>query len=247
MQIKDSTVIVTGAAKGLGREIVNLLIEKEANVLALDKDQQALDQLPERERLHKYVLDLLDDAQRKTVIRKITDQFKITALVNNAGVLHNHPVVRFEKGGLTKLSNEEWFSVLDINLNVPFMLSRDIAAHMIKKRIKGVLINISSISAQGNAGQAAYSASKAGLEAMTKVLSKELGVLSIRAACIAPGYMDTPSTHQVMKEGSLQKIVKDIPLRRLGKAQEVARGVCFIIENDFYSGKTLSIDGGLTL
>jgi 3-oxoacyl-[acyl-carrier protein] reductase len=109
------------------------------------------------------------------------------------------------------------------------------------------MINISSIAAQGNIGQSAYSASKAGLEAFTVVLAKELGPVGIRAAAIAPGFMDTSSTHQIMNPSYLSNLVKSIPMRKLGKDSEIAKSVKFIIENEYYTGKILSIDGGLNL
>jgi 3-oxoacyl-[acyl-carrier protein] reductase len=108
-------------------------------------------------------------------------------------------------------------------------------------------VNISSIAAKGNIGQSAYSASKAGLEAFTMVLAKELGPIGIRAAAIAPGFMDTESTHLIMNPSYLNNLVKSIPLRKLGKDSMIAKSVKFIIENDYFTGKILSIDGGLNL
>ena len=247
MNIASTVALITGAGKGLGRSIVETLLEKGATVVAVDYDEPALKEIPAHEKLTTIAADLLKDEFFSETLPGLFKQFKFNVLVNNAGILHNKPLVSFGKAGFSKISNEEWDLVLNINLKVPVMLAREVVENMIKTRSKGVIINISSISAQGNIGQSAYSASKAGIESFTKVIAKELGAWGIRAACLAPGYMNTPSTHTVMNEETLNNIVKNVPLRRLGKTDEVANGICFIIENDFFNGKVLPIDGGLTI
>ncbi|MES2394529.1 MAG: SDR family NAD(P)-dependent oxidoreductase [Bacteroidota bacterium] len=247
MEISKAVVLLTGAAKGLGRALAENLLSKGAIVIALDKDSSKLDELNPHTNLTKYSIDLLDETVLNDTLQAIFVKFKINVLINNAGILHNQPLVSFGKNGFTKLSNEAWDLVMNINLKVPFMLSREVAEHMIKNRTKGVIINISSISAQGNIGQCAYSASKAAIESFTKAIAKELGIFGIRAACVAPGYMNTDSTHEIMNGDYLNVIIKSVPLRRLGKVEELAEGVRFIIENDFFTGKILAIDGGLTI
>jgi 3-oxoacyl-[acyl-carrier protein] reductase len=110
-----------------------------------------------------------------------------------------------------------------------------------------VIVNISSVSAKGNAGQSAYSAAKAGLEALTKVWAKELAPLGIRCFAIAPGFCDTESTHKAISERMLQETVGRVPIKRLGTAQEIASFVIAGIENDFLNGKILEVDGGLVV
>ncbi len=247
MNINNTVALITGAGKGLGRSIVETLLDKGATVVAVDYDESALKEITAHEKLTVIAADLLKEEFFAETLPGLFKQFKFNVLVNNAGILHNKPLVSFGKTGFSKISNDEWDLVLNINLKVPVMLAREVVENMIKTRSKGVIINISSISAQGNIGQSAYSASKAGIESFTKVIAKELGAWGIRAACLAPGYMNTPSTHTVMNEETLNNIVKSVPLRRLGKTDEVANGICFIIENDFFNGKVLSIDGGLTI
>jgi len=247
VKIKDSVVLVSGGGKGLGRVIVETLLEKGANVVAIDIDSSALASIPPHENLKTIEADLLDPVFFDKTLPELLSNYKFNVLVNNAGILHNKPLISFGKDGFAKLGNDEWDLVLSLNLKIPVFISREIAEHMIKGRTKGVIINISSISAAGNVGQSAYSASKAGLESFTKVISKELGPWGIRAACVAPGYMDTDSTHAVMNSDYLANIVKNVPLKRLGKPEDIANGVCFLIENDFFTGKILSIDGGLTI
>ena len=110
-----------------------------------------------------------------------------------------------------------------------------------------MIINISSISASGNAGQTAYSAAKAGVEAMTRVWSKELGVFGIRVAAVAPGFIDTESTRKALNEQKLRELSGRIPLRRLGRETNVAGAVLAIIENDYISGAVIPVDGGMVL
>jgi 3-oxoacyl-[acyl-carrier protein] reductase len=247
MDISASTVLVSGGGKGLGKAIVEALLKKGATVVAVDIDTSALSEINNPEKLATIQADLLNPDFFQNVLPGLFAKYKFNALVNNAGILHNKPLISFGKAGFTKLEDEEWDKVLNLNLKIPVFLSREVAEHMIKSRTKGVIINISSISAGGNIGQSAYSASKAGLESFTKVISKELGSWGIRAACLAPGYMNTDSTHAVMNAEYLANLVKSVPLKRLGKPEEVAEGVCFLIENDFFTGKVLSIDGGLTI
>jgi 3-oxoacyl-[acyl-carrier protein] reductase len=118
---------------------------------------------------------------------------------------------------------------------------------MVSKRQKGVIINISSISAKGNAGQSAYSAAKAAINALTVTWSKELGMFGIRCNAIAPGFFDTDSTHQELDESKLKAYQKNTPVGRLGKTDEIVDAIEFIIGNDYYNGSILELDGGLVI
>jgi 3-oxoacyl-[acyl-carrier protein] reductase len=118
---------------------------------------------------------------------------------------------------------------------------------MMTTRTKGVIVNISSVSAGGNPGQSAYAAAKAGVNALTAVWAKELGPLGIRVVAIAPGFTETDSTRAAMSETALQETIKRVPMRRLGKPEEIADGVLFAIKNDFCNGKVLALDGGLVI
>ena len=126
-------------------------------------------------------------------------------------------------------------------------MSTYVAQKMAETRTKGVIINFSSVSAEGNMGQAAYSAAKAGVESFTKVLAKELGMFKIRACAIAPGFIDTPSTKKALSESMIDYWKKKTPLRKLGEMENIISTIEFIIENDYLSGTVLHIDGGLTL
>ena len=128
-----------------------------------------------------------------------------------------------------------------------FYVSANVAEKMILNRTKGVIINISSVAASGNAGQSAYSAAKSGVNSLTKTWAKELGLLGIRVAGVSPGFCETNSTKNVMGVEVLNEVKKEIPLRRLGKVEEIANGTIFAIKNDYFHGKVLEIDGGLSV
>ena len=130
------------------------------------------------------------------------------------------------------------------NLGLKF---RQVAAQKMAARRSGLIINFSSIAARGNPGQAAYSAAKAGVEALTAVLAKEMGLLKIRAVTVAPGFIDTPSTRRSLSEGTLNHLIKETPLKRLGSVDDIIKTVKYAIECDHLSGCTLSVDGGLTV
>jgi len=245
MHIKNKIAIVTGGASGLGKAIVEMLLSNGAKVCILDINKQALNNLEDSENIFKIVCDITKEEEIAKAIIQIKEEFsKIDILVNNAGILHSEPLINImskEK----RHSIENWQKVLNINITAPFVLGSYVAEQMIMSRTKGVIINISSISAKGNAGQSAYSAAKAGLESMTVVWAKELGSFGIRCIAVAPGFMDTDSTHSAITQDTLNHVKKETPIKRLGKAEDIAKAVKFAIESDYMNGKTLQIDGGL--
>jgi len=133
------------------------------------------------------------------------------------------------------------------NLDSVFIMTSTVVEQMVMHRTKGVIVNISSISAGGNEGQTAYSAAKAGVNAMTATWSKELGKLGIRCNAVAPGFIDTDSTRNALNESTIKRILSNTPLSRLGNAEEVAQAVASVITNDFMNGVVLNINGGLTI
>jgi 3-oxoacyl-[acyl-carrier protein] reductase len=247
MNISSATALITGGASGLGLSIAKDILSSGGVAIVIDRNASALEAMGEHSHLIKYHVNLLDTIALFELLELIFSEYKVNVLINNAGILHNQPLVSFGNEGLKKLEISEWDMVMDINLKIPFILSREMVEHCIKKRIKGVIVNITSISAQGNIGQTAYAASKAGLEAFTKVVSKEVGPIGIRIAAVAPGFMNTESTHQIMNPSYLDNLKKQIPLRKLGTDSEIAKAVRFIIENDYFTGKVLPVDGGLIL
>src|SRR5260370_22314000 len=130
------------------------------------------------------------------------------------------------------------------DLNAVLYMTSCIVENMVATRTRGIVVNISSVSAAGNAGQSAYSAAKAGVNALTATWAKELSMMGIRVVAIAPGFTETESTREALIEAVLNETVKRVPLRRLGKPDEIADGVIHLIENDFFNGKVFELDGG---
>lgn len=247
MKLENRVAIVTGGASGLGKATVEMLLSNSAKVVVLDINKEALDSLEENENVLKIVCDITKEDEIASAVNKTIEKFsKIDILVNNAGILYSEPLINIMSK--EKRHNiEKWQKVIDINLTAPFVIGSYVAEQMVLNRTKGVIINISSISAKGNAGQSAYSAAKAGLESMSKVWAKELGGFGIRSVAIAPGFMDTESTHMAVSEKILEEIKKQTPIKRLGNTEHIASAIKFVIENDHFNGKILEIDGGLSI
>jgi 3-oxoacyl-[acyl-carrier protein] reductase len=249
MELRGKKVVVTGGVRGLGRGLVEALISKEALVTVFDINSRGLVELGER---HPGVTcvecDVADYEQVVEATTRYHAEFKsVDVLINNAGILYSAPLVRISSSGIEKHDVAMWNKTLTTNLSSVFFMTACVVEKMISTRTKGVIVNISSVSASGNAGQSAYSAAKAGVNALTATWAKELGAMGIRVAAIAPGFTETESTKEALNESVLQEIIKKVPLRRLGKPQEIAQGVISIIENDFFNGKVYELDGGLVI
>ena len=249
MNISESIILITGGAKGIGNHLAVSFSGAAKKVIVIDKDQEALDAIDKRSGISCYACDLTDPEQVSKTIEVVFNECgNINVLINNAGLIHSEPLLNIIKRDDPKHSIENWKKTIDTNLNAVFYVTVNVVEKMYQKRIKnGVIINISSISAQGNMGQSAYSAAKAAVEAMTKTWSKELGMFKIRSAAIAPGFFNTESTKNSLSENVLSKWEQSVPLKRLGNLDEIVSGAKFIIENDYFNGKILSIDGGLTI
>lgn len=244
--MEDKVAIVTGGASGLGLGIAQGLLADGAKVIVLDIDEEKLSKISKE--FITYNVDITDYKKVEELIVKIVTEFnKIDILVNNAGILHSEALVNFTKPGDMKHSYENYKKVIDVVQNSVFILGSIVSEQMVKKRTKGVIVNISSISANGNAGQTAYSAAKAAVNAMTKVWAKELGLMGIRVVAIAPGFINTESTRSAITEDIIKNIEVATPLRSLGKTKNIVDAVRFVIENDFVNGTVVEVDGGLTI
>jgi 3-oxoacyl-[acyl-carrier protein] reductase len=249
MDIKNKVAIVTGGASGFGLRLTERLCQQKCSVIVLDINQKSLEKIKTVLPLCKTIkCDVSDISSVDSAISQIVDEFEIIdILINNAGIMKSAPLVNFLAKGDRKHSLETWNNVLSTNLNSVFYLTRNVADKMLKDRIKGVIVNISSISSSGNSGQSAYSASKAAVEALTKVWAKELGPFGIRCVGVAPGFCDTQGTANAIEKELLDRWVSKVPLRRLGAIDEVVDSVLFAINNDFYNGQILNINGGLVI
>jgi 3-oxoacyl-[acyl-carrier protein] reductase len=251
MQLEDLKAVVTGAARGMGRHFSLALAREGAQVAALDVDEAGLATLsPEADGLPGEIFTWKADVAREnevvTAIGAADDRFGgLNCLINNAGILSDGLLVKkLQPGSLLKFPLKQWQQVIDVDLTGTFLCSREVAAKMMEKGTKpGIIINISSVSRHGNAGQSNYSAAKAGVVAVTKVWARELAVDGIRVAAIAPGFIRTPILDR-MPPGKLDAYVDRVPMKRLGEPEEIFSGIRFIVECDYFTGRCLEIDGG---
>lgn len=252
MQLKDSVIIITGGGQGLGRAMAEYLAGRGARLALVDLDQAKLDESVVACKTaggdaRAYVCNIANEQQVTDMVSQVAaDYGTINGLINNAGILRDGLLLKTKDGEIQKMSLSSWQSVIDVNLTGVFLGTREVAAKMVELGSKGLIINISSISRAGNMGQSNYSAAKAGVAALTVVWAKELARYGIRVAGIAPGFIETEMTAG-MKPEALEKMTAGIPLRRMGKPEEIAHSAAYLFENDYYSGRILELDGGLRL
>ncbi len=248
MKLAGTLIIVTGGASGLGLAIVESLQQAGAVPIVLDRDREALDMVTARLGCPGYVVELTDPVAVDGVVATLCAEHGIPhGLINNAGILRSVPLLSLGNADEPRHSVDLWNEVIAVNLTAVFLVTRAVVDRMVRQRVRGVVVSMSSISAQGNAGQTAYSAAKAGVEAMTRVWAKELGPLGMRFVAVAPGYVDTPSTRDAVPADILEHLRRETPLRRLGKPEQIAETVIFALQNDMITGTTLAVDGGLPM
>ena len=249
MDLRGKKVIVTGGVRGLGRCMVDKLVSKGAMVTVFDINVQGLDELKKQQKSVNCVeCDVSSYERVVAATAQYHEKFGAAdVLINNAGILYSAPLVKISAAGIEKHDIAMWNRVLATDLSSVFYMTVCVVEKMIATRTKGVIVNISSVSASGNAGQSAYSAAKAGVNALTATWAKELSLMGIRVVAVAPGFTETESTKQALSEAMLRETVKRVPLRRLGRPEEIADGVLCVIENDFFNGKVFELDGGLIL
>ena len=246
MELEGAVAVVTGGAKGLGLAISAYLQERGARVVVADLDAEAVAILPDR--MEGCVLDVTQPNDVKAMVKAVVERHgRIDVLVNNAGVIDSEPMVNIMSLSRMMHDYDRFRKSITSNLDSVFIMTSAVVEQMVMRRTRGAIVNISSISACGNEGQTAYSAAKAGVNAMTVTWSKELGRLGIRCNAVAPGFIDTDSTRNALNESIIKHIQSNTPLRRLGKAIEVAKAVVALIDNDFINGVVLNVDGGLTI
>jgi len=252
MQLKDKLVVITGAGKGIGRAMAQSFAARGAHLALLDLNEADLTQTaelckPHGIRTQSYRCNVASEAEVVTALQQIATDFKrLDVLVNNAGILRDAMLVKQDNGQIKKMSLEQWQSVMDVNLTGVFLCGREAAEHMVKFANGGVIVNLSSISRVGNVGQSNYAAAKAGVASLTVVWAKELARYGIRTGAIAPGFIFTEILNSMRPE-ILERVLAQVPLRRGGQPDEVAQAALFIVENDYFSGRVLELDGGLRL
>jgi len=238
MSKEKKKILITGASRGIGKSLALKSKENGYVVVGTSTSKRGVQEL-ENEGILGLELNLNDDRSIKEFNNfLIKDHSDIEILINNAGITRDNIVLR--------MSDEEWADVLNIHLTGTFQISKTVLKFMLKKKW-GRIINITSTSASiGNKGQANYSAAKAGVEAFSKSLAKEVGSRAITVNSVAPGYIETDMTEQISNTIK-EEILKQIPLSRFGKPEEVSELIEFLItdEASYITGQTIHINGGL--
>lgn len=250
MQLGEARALVTGAASGLGYGFALELARAGAAVAAVDVNADGLRRLAGEAaglpgRVETLVGDVADEAAVRGFVRDASERLGgINVLVNNAAVLLDGVLVADDEGWIRRLPAAQWRRVMDVNLTGQFLVAREVAAEMLERREgEGVIVNLSSLARTGNAGQSAYAASKAGLDAATRTWALELAPHGIRVASIAPGVIQTPILDNI-SEAARAELLAAIPLGRFGDPHEVWLALRFVLECGFLTGRTIELDGG---
>ena len=246
MDLKDLRIIVTGGAAGLGAHFATRLSEAGARVAVGDVNEAGFAALPGD--VHKRRLDVANEADSEAFVQWAADAMGgLNGLVNNAGILRDGLLVKRDKdsGEVKKLTLDQWNAVIGVNLTGATLMAREVVAHMVRAGAKpGVIVNISSIARHGNRGQSNYVAAKSALAANTVTWAREFASFGIRVGAVAPGMVETPMT-QGMNQKARDAIVANIPVGRIGVPEDIWRAVKFVIECDYFNGRTIDVDGGL--
>ena len=241
--LKNKNIIVTGASGGIGSSIVEKLYESGANILATGTRDEKLNNLKEKFNNIKILkFDISHHEKIEEFINNATEELggSLDCIVNNAGITKDNLTIR--------MSLEEWTKVIDINLTSTFLMCKYSIKKMLKNK-SGKIINITSVVGHtGNVGQANYTASKAGIVAMSKSLAIEYAKKNINVNCISPGFISTAMTDQI-DEKFKETIIAKIPSNRLGKPKDIANAVNFLSsdQSDYINGETLHVNGGMYL
>lgn len=238
--LKNKKVLITGGSRGIGLDILKEFYQNGADILTIGSNLQNLEMVKKNFpniTIEKLDLKNIDELNQK--FPTFLESFGgIDILVNNAGITKDNLTIRMKEN--------EWQDVIDVNLNAVFFICQHSIKAMIKKK-SGCVINITSVVGHtGNAGQANYTASKAGIIAMTKSLAKEYAKKNIRLNCVSPGFIATDMTND-LKEEYKSELMRNIPLNRLGKGEDIARAVMFLSSNQssYITGETIHVNGGM--
>ncbi len=246
MYLEEQVALVTGSGRGIGRAIALALAEQGANVVVNDVVEESAEEVAARiEEMGvaamSVVADITSEDAVKAMVAAIMDRFgRIDILVNNAGITQDNLLMR--------MSEEQWDTVLAVNLKGAFLCTKAVARPMVKAR-HGRIINIASVvGLTGNVGQANYSSSKGGLIALTKSTAQELGSRRITCNAVAPGFIETEMTARLSNEAR-QRMLERIPLGRPGQPEDVARAVVFLAgpAAAYITGQVLAVDGGMVM
>jgi len=246
MKLKGKVAIITGGARGIGKEIAKILAAEGADCVLADVNEEELTKAQDEIKglgvqALPVTLDVSNYNQCEQMINKVVDKFKkVDILINNAGITRD--------GLLLRMKPEDWDAVISVNLKGSFNCIKAAVKVMVKQRY-GRIVNVASIiGIMGNVGQANYAASKAGIIGLTKSVAKEVSSRNINVNAIAPGFIETKMT-QVLPQDVKNAMLKQIPLGRFGKPEDVARLVLFLVSDDssYITGQVIQIDGGMLM
>ncbi len=244
LSIENQNILVTGATGGIGKAIVQSFDGKGNKILITGTNEEKLSSFSDslKSVSDLAVCDLSDIKKKEKITYKIKNFFdnKIDILINNAGVTRDNIAMRMKEN--------QWFEVININLNSTFFLTKEVLKQMIRKRY-GRIINISSIvGSSGNFGQANYAASKAGIEGMTRSIALEVASRGITINCIAPGFIKTNMT-QTLLESNEEKLLENIPIKRIGKPEDISSLTVFLASDkaSYITGQTFHVNGGMMM
>ncbi|MGD0917858.1 MAG: 3-oxoacyl-[acyl-carrier-protein] reductase [Thermodesulfobacteriota bacterium] len=244
MKLAGKVALVTGGAQGIGRAIAFLLARNGADMavsdINLEKAQDTAKEIEEAGRRAMAIrVDVANSEEVERMVQTILERFgHIDILVNNAGIARDRLILR--------MTEEDWDAVLNVNLKGTFNCTKAVVKHMSRQR-SGKIVSIASVVGEmGNAGQANYSASKAGVIGFTKTIAREFAQRGINANAIAPGYIETSMT-DVLPEKSKEELKRLIPLDRLGRPEDVAEAVLFLVSetSSYITGEVLNVNGGI--
>ena len=256
MNVAGAKVLVTGGGRGIGRQLVEGFLRDGARVGVLERDPGLCAELRAafEGRVQAWQCDVSDpDAVDAAITAAAADGFEPDVLVNNAGVIHSEPLVNFTARGDRVHARQTWREVMAADLDSVFFVTSRVVDRMIARRCKGVVISVSSIAAAGNPGQSAYSAAKAGVNALTFTWAKELGALGLRFAAIAPGFflgeqnrylLIDKDTNALTQRG--QQIIDHTPMQRFGEPTDLVGTVIWLVSDAsrFVTGIVVPVDGG---
>jgi 3-oxoacyl-[acyl-carrier protein] reductase len=255
MQLSQLKIIVTGAAQGMGAHFARRLAEAGAQVAAGDVKDDGLAALVESCRglpgtVHARKLDVASEADVGAFVGWAHGAMGgLNGLINNAGILRDGLLVKKDRttGAITKLTKEQWDAVIGVNLTGATFMVRDVVATMVEHEQRpGVIVNMSSVARHGNRGQSNYAAAKAALAANTVTWMREFGGYGIRVGAVAPGMIETPMTAG-MNQKARDALVANIPVGRIGVPEDIWLAVKFVLECDYFNGRTIDVDGGLVM
>ena len=244
--LSEKVALVTGASRGIGKSISIILAQNGAHVICVSRNIDDVQLVANKITAQKFIAtaescDISDSKNVTELVKKIIEKHgRIDILINNAGITRDNLLMR--------ISDDDWNEVINVNLKAAFTAIKSASRTMIKQRY-GRIINISSVvGLMGNAGQANYAASKAGLIGMTKSIARELSSRGITANCIAPGYVETEMTDKLSDEVK-SSLNEQIPLGRIGNVDDIAYAVAFLASDEasYITGQTLAVDGGIVM